>query len=395
MPSSTPTPEATGTVAGADHAETRNDAPPAPPGPADLLREAERLYEDDKLLAAARLLREAKAVDAALLTDAHMSIIRVADDCEHFVASLKSPVDGGSDGSGDGWTKQGESHGSHDTAIYYRVDTDSAGCTNLTARVETTIQPSLLVPLLSVLNETELYATWLPRWERPVRLGVTCSEKLNQSGRASQTILIRTTSPWPMAEREVVLGAVAFDDIDCSGDIAVRLRSMGTDEKGSAAEEGIATPPPKRRAVRVVFDGGFLFRRCPPDHPVLSRRGSGGNDIDGSKRDGEDMLLASFLMYLDSKVPFLPQTVINFIVRTVIGKMWEKFLLVADDVKEGRRPRHSDAIAAKRECLYNWVDERVDFMLTSRSNPEDTDDGSAAAAEAAAVDEEMLRYLQC
>ena len=61
MPSSTPTPEATGAVAGADHAETRNDAPPAPPGPADLLREAERLYEDDKLLAAARLLREAKA----------------------------------------------------------------------------------------------------------------------------------------------------------------------------------------------------------------------------------------------------------------------------------------------------------------------------------------------
>jgi hypothetical protein len=36
--------------------------------------------------------------------------------------------------------------------------------TKLTARVESPIDKSLLVPFLSTLNESELYHTWLPNW---------------------------------------------------------------------------------------------------------------------------------------------------------------------------------------------------------------------------------------
>ena len=41
----------------------------------------------------------------------------------------------------------------------------------------------------------------------------------------------------------------------------------------------------------------------------------------------------------------------------------EMFLNVAEDVKEGRRPEHSAAIAKKREVLYDWVEERTRVML--------------------------------
>ena len=60
------------------------------------------------------------------------------------------------------WQVQGEHMGKRDVSVYYRTDTATGA--KLTARIESPIGTDMLVPLLSVLNESELYASWLPNW---------------------------------------------------------------------------------------------------------------------------------------------------------------------------------------------------------------------------------------
>lgn len=124
---------------------------------------AEYLFAEDKLLAAYRLLQEIQ--ETSVLRSKHRKICEVAEECEAAISDViaKNPDDSG-------WTKQGESHSRHDTLIYYKVGRES----RLTCFVETPIEASLLVPLLSVLNESDLYQFGLrlgkhPSWvfERP------------------------------------------------------------------------------------------------------------------------------------------------------------------------------------------------------------------------------------
>ena len=78
-------------------------------------------------------------------------------------ALLDSPVEEGS-----GWTKQSESHGDRDFFVYYQVGKDT---NKLFCRIESSIESSLLVPLLSVFNESSLYQEWMPSWKKPFKLG--------------------------------------------------------------------------------------------------------------------------------------------------------------------------------------------------------------------------------
>ena len=45
-----------------------------------------------------------------------------------------------------------------------------------------------------------------------------------------------------------------------------------------------------------------------------------------------------------------------------MGKMWAKFLDVADEVRQGTRPQHKERIDAQPE-YYGWLDERAKVML--------------------------------
>ncbi len=58
----------------------------------------------------------------------------------------------------------------------------------------------------------------------------------------------------------------------------------------------------------------------------------------------------------------VPTSLINFFTRTVIGTMWGSLLQVAEDVRDGKRPQHAEAIQAKKE-LYDWVNSRVQVMF--------------------------------
>ena len=297
----------------------------------------------ERLLVAARLLNLVR--DTSKLTDKHLWILKKALRAEQVVQELATEP-------GDEWTKQGESHGAYDTVIYYKV-VDSM----LTARIETPIEQSLVVPLLAVFNETELYETWLPRWERPIRLGVRGTKLLRQDGRCHQLMMATTDMPWPLSSRECIIDVVAMDDIDANGAVVVKM------ETGS--EDDPDVPVVEKSAVRIDFDGGILFRKCPRNHPAFAK---------SKHKPDHDMVLVCLTIFVDPKVKLVPQAVVNFVTRTVLGGMWTSMLKVAEDVRDGKRPLHANAMHAKRDLIYDFMRRRIQVMLSTMKQEVPTSD---------------------
>ena len=225
----------------------------------DVKARAVALIDDDRLLQAARLLRAHDVhvpirdpLDAA---DVKLNaFIPKAAVMEDLIESLKA--DPGRPGTE--WIVQCEHSGRRDVSIYYRMDEETQ--TKLTARIESPIRKDMLVPFLSVLNESELYKSWLPNWTMP-RLRVRRSDKLSQTGRCSQVVLVTVDLPWPFSSRECVLDAWGVDDIDASGDICVLVDSM---TPGATMRCGAVVPDvDEKDIVRIDFTGGFLFRKLP------------------------------------------------------------------------------------------------------------------------------------
>lgn len=233
------------------------------------LRQIDALIEEEKLLHAAQLIRQLQIEDRESLSKKYHAVLSTADALAAFVKDLCGPI------SEDGWMKvRTEKCGIHKTLIFYKVNEEY----QMFCRLETPIEASLLMPLMSVLNETELFDTWVPSWSVPFRLRLDTSKRLARDGRADQTIQFVASVPWPFSQREGIIRAVAVDDIDSDqSSIAVHISSV---------KEGPTIPAPSTTSrVRIDFDGAMLFRTCPADHELLAT-----NDI------GAPKVLASFKM---------------------------------------------------------------------------------------------------
>jgi hypothetical protein len=308
----------------------------------DLLAKAEELYEDEKLFEASRIL---KTIDPSQLNEKHNTIIVNSKRGERTVKDLKCSVDG----DNNGWVMHGVSKGEFPTLTAHKLEKGGGKDMKLKARCETPIDRSMLSPIISVLNETELYQTWLPSWTVP-KFRVKKCEKLSQRGRCSQIIILTFEVPWPIANREVVLCADGFEDIDENGDIAIIIQSLDTGD-----EDGLVPPPDSNSTVRIDVDGGFLFRKCPEDHPALLN-----DEKDGSE---DSKVLVTFAASMNPKMKLLPQSFLNFLVKVAFGFAWNILLKIARDVRDGKREDHQKAIAEKRESLYDWVEVKLKQLL--------------------------------
>jgi hypothetical protein len=257
------------------------------------------------------------------------------------------------------WTKQGESHGLYDFTIYYKIE-DGA---RLTCRIESPIPPSLLVPLLSVLNESALYHTWIPSWQTPFKLGVQESNQLLHDSRGHQVIQVSVSVPWPMKPREALFSVQAVDEIDSNGFIIAKMTSIGDTEEGEIVKSSLPSnfkvPEPAQGMKRCDFGGIVLFRRCPADHPnyEATRR----------KFPEGDLILTQFMMSFDAKMTMIPKSAINFVTRTALGVIWNMLLTVAGQVRDGSREDHCNMIVQKAD-FYKWVEERCKYILGEVTN---------------------------
>ena len=314
-----------------------------------LLRQAEELVARERFLAASELLK--KVSDTSLYRDKHHVYLKVAQECDAVLQDLLSSPERS------GWKKQGETHGRRDSLIYYKVD---PGTCKLHCRIETPIESSLLNPLLAVFNESDLYATWMPSWKTP-RLGIRRSVMLKELGRGNQVVQVTVDMPFPLKNRECVLHAFAVDDIDGDSEgIVVKIKSLDKGGKAKPENDGtlsepVDIPPVEKGVTRIDMDAGILIRSCPPDHPCYAKTRAYFPD--------EPLLLVSVTQSVDAHVTAVPVKIVNFFTRTVIGTMWSSLLQVAEDVKEGKRPQHSQKIQEKRD-LYEWVQQRAQVMLS-------------------------------
>jgi hypothetical protein len=218
----------------------------------------------------------------------------------------------------------------------------------LICRIDCAIESSLLVPILSVFNESDLYATWMPSWKTPFKLGIDQTKKLKESGRGNQIIQVTVNMAWPFKTRETVQHAVAVDVIDEEGAIAIQVLT-------ETPEDDPVIPEPLPGVIRIDFECSILIRGCPPDHPCLEKS--------KEKYPKEEELIMISLKYLvDAHITGVPKSLINFVTRVVLGKLWTSLLQVAEDIRDGKRPQHKQQIAEKRE-LYDWIEGRIDVMI--------------------------------
>ena len=322
-------------------------------------------FRDDRLLQSARLLRkycflddygkkksdddddikeeeeEEEEEEKAKLVE---YVLQKAKQSETFMEMLREDAE-----KDESWETQksllSTSSSRDQTKIYYKtIEND----TKLILRVDQSIKREMLVPVLATLNESQLYASWLPSWTMP-KLKFSRTEKLDQRGRCSQLLLVTVECPWPFSTREVVLDALAFDDIDESGVVAVLLNSCDCDD-----DERV--PPIDHKygqCTRVDFHGGFLFRAIPSE----------GEAWKNAREKHEDEMIVSFIFNIDPKISYVPVSIIQFVTRTVIGTLWGMFMKIASKVKNGEMKDHAEAIQSKRLVLYDWVDERVQSMF--------------------------------
>ena len=68
---------------------------------------------------------------------------------------LKTSLDDNSE-----WISHGIKKGKFPTITHHKIEQNPEGDSKIFVRCETPIEPALLSPLLSVLNETELYEKW-------------------------------------------------------------------------------------------------------------------------------------------------------------------------------------------------------------------------------------------
>lgn len=334
----TETDDASSPPKGAAAAETTTTPTPALTCDADLIRQAEELYKVLRYFLAADLLNQVS--DQSLLEPKHCHIQSMAAAARQSMQDVLQPA------ATSGWKKQGESHGHRDTMVHYKVHDDNS----LVCRIETPIESSLLVPLLSVFNESTLYDTWMPRWKVP-SLGVKKSVKLAELGIGHQVVQVVVDMPFPFANRECIQHAFAVDSIDADNFIFIKVKTLDT---GNHMEE-IDIEAPKRGIKRIDLDAGILIQSCPTDHYLLQK----------SKANypaDEKLLLITVTQQVDAHVAGIPLSMINFFTRTVLGRMWGSLLEVAEGVRDGKRPVHQKAIAEQPE-LYEWVAQRVEVLF--------------------------------
>jgi hypothetical protein len=308
---------------------------------ATLLRRAEEFHAEKRLLNAAAELRQVKDHEN-LFTDRHKMMLRWAELVESGIEKmLQDPEKDGSP-----WIKQNERHGHRNFLVFYQVTEEN----QLIARIDCAFESSLLVPLLAVFNESELYASWMPSWKKPIKLGVTKSEKLKEEGPGNQIIHVRTALTWPFCDRDLIMRVMAVDAIeDNQGCIAIQALNQ-------TSEDDPVIPEATNKTVELDFSNFLLIRACPSNHPCVTRSEHRGVE------DHEPLILLSMSLEVDPHISAVPQSAQNFITRTVLGRMWLALLHVAEDVRDGKRPMHKEAIDAKRD-LYDWIEERVGVMI--------------------------------
>ena len=289
----------------------------------DKLRLAEHLAKESKFLAAATILERIHPIH---YQPEHQTILKEARKLKEVLDSCRDDY---------GWRKLVDHHGKHNFTVEFRVDE----ATHLHSyRIATPLEASLMKPVISVTNETQLFSTWIPQFNFP-RVRVSKSGLLIHLGKTSHISILEYEFPWPIGKREALIkGVGSLDTEPTLGDeqttaasrIIISIETMDSENDG---EYGLQILPKKNP--RVCFSGGMIF-----------------------EKQGNLVLFTLMLSANITKKCILPTWLITFNAKIWFPRIMEELLQTAEEVKAGKRPAHIEAIEHKRE-LYDWVEESI------------------------------------
>ena len=316
-----------------------------------LSTEAQKLVEDERLLDAAFLLKKINPI--SLLTDVEKERIQTANEYISFFSVFKSFNGVSMSQELTSWKSLNVSkiNGYLTDCSYNIRNKNDSTSFELDIKISSIVHKSLLIYIIVLLNETDLFYQWFPSWKVP-KVKVTRSERLQQIGRCSQVPLFTLQLPWPLNFVELVMDAFAIDDIKSSKSIGIRFNTLKSGDK-----DGLV-PPPEPKVNRLDGNGGFMF-----DIPSVERKKS-AQDGGFIKEDEnpDDFLQYTFIGKFENKGFYFPEYLLRFVCRVMITLGWKRFLQVAEEIRDGKRPDHTARIEAKKE-LYDWVNDRVDVLF--------------------------------
>lgn len=365
-----------------------------------LIEEAMKWYSETCYFKAASCFERVR--DKSILSPFHLHIIELAHTA-HTVMQQCITIPDDIHHHESEWIKQTELHNAkYDTSIHYKINENC----ELTSRIESIIDPTLLVPLLAVFNESDLYSTWMPNHNFPFRLGIQESKVLGEYGRGNQAVFIGMKMPYPfISDRQTIYHVYAIDAID-PNDWKENAEGSGSSHepvivmKSSSLQVGtyeyynnlmIDEPPPGIK--RIDMEIGFTIRACPKDHPLYIARekkkqeqeakkhrsnkknkdnkqgpmdaNTTDDNIDpkATKNDDEKLMLITNIMQVNAHVSGIPIRLQNFFLRIALSRLWHSLFDVAEEVRDGKRPVHQECITQKYDELYGWVEQRIETML--------------------------------
>lgn len=296
----------------------------------------ERLYDAS---------RELSKVDKEVLTKDEERVMEKAKKFQKYANVAKNEYD-------PSWTNLGESRkNGRSFSSLYKINW---GPLKVNFAMELLIERSLVLPLLAVLNEVDLYNTWLPKWGKPTRLEFVRTNTLRRSGMTIQDCTIRVAAP--LATVETYLRVEGVDDTVANREVTLTLNHL---EVGD--QEGLV-PPHEEGVNRVKINAVVLYRKAPKDEELKAKA------LRGKKlKEDEDFVKISIVVEYGNentmlKGGFVIRKLATFVLKIVAGMMVNRMFSLAEEVRDHKRPEYEKAMAEKPET-YDWIRERISGIL--------------------------------
>jgi cupin superfamily acireductone dioxygenase involved in methionine salvage len=183
-----------------------------------------------------------------------------------------------------------------------------------------------LFNLITVINEPDAYASWVPFCKKGV--------DIKQLTKASKACYCKIGCPIPLDDRDIYLVGVGIDRLDVNGSLLILANSY--DDDPAFLEKHQLTVPPPNKGVRVKTR--YLGSEITP----ISR----------------NKLKFRMLSHADMKFNFMPKAVLNWFVRKFAMGLFEKLIDTAKNMKAGVFDNYlKDPNKAE---FYSWLNQRVD-----------------------------------
>ena len=203
-----------------------------------LINEAKRLYGSERVIAAEKRIVQATNIvrkrdrDRELRGEEKSHVLaglasrltesdRVIAAIRHDADTVRKIIADANDDSGWSVQRRGDAHADDIRVLY----THTSGSPLLTLRISGEVDAPLLGPL-AVMNEVDLYETWIPILNFGVgKVGLRSAHTIEQITTVSKVVFLDLICPWPFDHRELVLVGRGIDLLEEKGTIIVALKS--------------------------------------------------------------------------------------------------------------------------------------------------------------------------